>query len=141
AIAVTRAGRISTTHHSARAAAAWRCEAVKAGPVIERQGDIAATSRRLLARSGSRSPTMPRSWHAPRPLAKVEAGMAWAQRTGMLHEFNQEYRRRRLEAQGKDQRFMGYGQARVRLQRAITKVAATGAVPAAIVRRPESAYS
>jgi hypothetical protein len=49
--------------------------------------------------------------------------MAWAQRTGVLHEFNQEYRRRRLAAQRRGQRFTGYAQATARLRRAITKVA------------------
>ena len=56
-------------------------------------------------------------------LAKIDAGMAWAQRTGVLHEFNREYRRRRLEAQGRGERFMGYAQAKARLRRAITRPA------------------
>jgi hypothetical protein len=73
----------------------------------------------------------PRAWYrapqhatvlarAKAALTRIDAGMAQAQRTGVLHEFNQEYRRKRLEAQGKDQRFMGYGQATARLRRAIT---------------------
>jgi hypothetical protein len=57
-------------------------------------------------------------------VVKIEAGMAWAQRTGVLHEFNQEYRLRRLEAQRRGEGFMGYAQAKARLRRAITKVAA-----------------
>jgi hypothetical protein len=60
--------------------------------------------------------------------------MAWAQRTGVLHEFNQEYRRRRLESRRRGERFMGYAQATARLRRAIIKVPATGASP---VDRPE----
>ena len=40
----------------------------------------------------------------------------------MLHEFNQEYRRRRLEAQGRGEPFMGYAQAMARLRRAILLV-------------------
>ena len=64
--------------------------------------------------------------------------MAWAQRSGVLHEFNQEYRRRRLEAQRRGEGFMGYAQAKARLRRAITKVAATGAAPVAIVGRSSS---
>jgi hypothetical protein len=67
-------------------------------------------------------------------LARIEAGMAWAQRTGVLHEFNQEYRRRRLEAQRRGERFMGYAQATARLRRAMMKVATTGAVPVAIAQ-------
>ena len=83
-------------------AAAWWCEIVKAGPVIRAArrhgGDIPAAARALglvlthdatvLARAGR--------------LARIEAGMASAQRTVVLHEFNQEYRRRRLEAQGRE---------------------------------------
>ena len=65
---------------------------------------------------------------------RIEAGMAWAQRTGVLQEFNQEYRRRRLEALGRGERFMGYAQATARLRRAIIKVAATAAAPVAIVQ-------
>jgi hypothetical protein len=34
--------------------------------------------------------------------------MAWAQRSGVLPEFNREYRRLRLEAQRRGERFMGY---------------------------------
>ena len=60
--------------------------------------------------------------------------MASAQRTVVLHEFNQEYRRRPLEAQGRGEPFMGYAQAKARLRRAITGVAATGTAPVAIVR-------
>jgi hypothetical protein len=68
-------------------------------------------------------------------VARIEAGMAWAQRAGVLHEFNhQEYRCRRLEAQARGERFIGSAQATARLRRAITKVAATGATPVAIVR-------
>src|SRR5262249_62116187 len=51
---------------------------------------------------------MPRAWRgAKHAVAKIEAGMAWAQRTGVLHEFNQEYRRRRLEAHGRGEWFIG----------------------------------
>ena len=39
-------------------------------------------------------------------VALIEAGMAWAQRTGVLHEFNQEYRRQRLAAV--EERFTSY---------------------------------
>jgi hypothetical protein len=59
--------------------------------------------------------------------------MAWAQRSGVLSEFNREYRRRRLEAEGRGERFMGYTQAKARLRRAIIKVAATGVAPLGIV--------
>jgi len=94
AITVTRAGRISTTHHPARAAAAWRCEAVKAGPVIRAArrhgGDIPAAARALGLVLTHDATVLAR---APAVLARIEAGMASAQRTVVLHEFTQEYRR------------------------------------------------
>ena len=83
---------------------------------------------------------------APAVLARIEAGMASAQRTVVLHEFNQEYRRRRLEAQRRGEGFMGYAQAKARLRRAITEVAANRLRPGGdrsggLRRwRPESAY-
>jgi hypothetical protein len=114
----------------AGAAAAWWCEADKAGPVIR-----AARRRRpdaLAVALTDHATVLARAKHA---VAKIEARMAWAQRTGVLHEFNQEYRRRRLESQRRGERFMGYAQATARLRHAITKVAASGAAPVAIVRR------
>jgi hypothetical protein len=67
-------------------------------------------------------------------VAKIEARIAWAQRSGVLHEFNQEYRRRRLKRQARGERFMGYAQAPARLRRAIAKVATSGTATAAFVR-------
>jgi hypothetical protein len=52
----------------------------------------------------------------------------------VLREFNQEYRRRRLEAQSRGERYIGYAQAKERLRGAMVKVAATGAAPVAFIR-------
>jgi hypothetical protein len=101
-------------------------------PKPHRGGDIPAVAPAVGVWLTDHATVLARAKHA---VAKIEAGMAWAQRTGVLHEFNQEYRRRRLEAQGRGERFMSYGEAMARLRRAITKVAATGSAPVAIVRR------
>jgi hypothetical protein len=93
-----------------------------------------AKSRRLPARSAALTDHATVLARAKAAVAKIEAGMAWAQRTGVLHELNQESRCRRLEAQRRGERFMGYTQATARLRRAITKVAATGRAPVAIVQ-------
>src|SRR6516165_7552415 len=84
-------------------------------------GDIPATACALGIALTDHATVLARAKHA---VAKIEAGMAWAQRTGALHEFNREYKRRRLEAQRRGERFMGYAQATARLRHAITKVAA-----------------
>jgi hypothetical protein len=93
---------------TAIASAAWWCETVKAGPVIRaarrHSGDIPAAARALGVAFTDHATVLARARHA---VARIEAGMAWAQRTGVLHEFNQEYRRRRLEAQRRGERFMG----------------------------------
>jgi hypothetical protein len=133
AIAVTANGRIKATRNPAGAEAAGWCVARDASSVIRvarKRGDhIPAAARALGVTLTDHATVLARAKAA---VAKIEAGMAWAQRTGVLHEFNQEYRRRRLEAQRRGERFMSYGQAMARLRCAITKVAAGGA-PVAIV--------
>jgi hypothetical protein len=128
-------GRTAVARNPAGAQAAWWCETAKARPVIREarrhSGDIPAAARALGVALADHARVLARPKAA---VAKIEACMAWAQRTGVLHEFNQEYRRQRLEAQGRGEQFMGYAQATARLRRAITKVAATGTAPVAIVR-------
>jgi hypothetical protein len=129
-----RDGRIGVKRDPAGAQAAWWCEAVKAGPVIRaarrHSGDIPAAARALGIALTDHATVLARATAA---VARIEAGMAWAQRNGVLSEFNREYRRRRLAAAARGERFMGYAQAKARLRRAITNVAATGNAPVAIV--------
>jgi hypothetical protein len=65
--------------------------------------------------------------------------MAWAQRTGVLRAFNQEYRRRRLEAQRRGERFMGYGQATARLRHVLVETAAGNSTAPLMLRVFEEA--
>jgi hypothetical protein len=135
AIGVTCDGQIIRTRNPAGADAAWWCEARNASLVIrparQHGRDIPLAAQALGVALTEHSVVLARAKAA---LAKIEAGMAWAQRSGVLHEFNQEYRRRRLEAQARGEPFMTYGAARARLRRAMMKVAATGSVPVTIVR-------
>jgi hypothetical protein len=57
---------------------------------------------------------------------KIEHGLGWAQRQGVLSQFNDEYRRRRLAAIAKGERFMNYSEAQTRLHKALAGVAAGG---------------
>jgi hypothetical protein len=120
-----RDGRLDVTRKPAGAAAAWWCETVKAGPVIRaarrHSGDIPAAARALGVALTDHATVLARATAA---LARIEAGMAWAQRTGVLHEFNQEYRHRRLEARGRGERFMAYAQATARLRPVLVETAA-----------------
>jgi hypothetical protein len=102
AVCQYRDGRLAVARDPAGAAAAWWCEAAKTGPVIRAArlhgGDIPAAARVLGVTLTDHATVLARAKAA---VAKIEAGMAWAQRTGVLHEFTQEYHRRRLEARGK----------------------------------------
>jgi hypothetical protein len=105
---------------------AWWCRATDAGNLLEAMKageEIVAAARRL---------DMPVTEHAvvlaraTRAAKKIEAGMAWAQRTGVLHQVNSEYRRRRLQAEVRGERFMLYAEVQLRLRKAIVEVAAGG---------------
>jgi hypothetical protein len=132
AIAVSAEGHIRMMRDPVGASAEW-CEAGKAGAMLraarQRGGDISAAACSLGVALTDHATALARAKFA---VARIEAGIAWAQRSGVLHEFNQEFRRRRLEAQGRGEQFMGYAQATARLRRAIAKVAS--GVPASIVR-------
>jgi hypothetical protein len=135
-----RDGRIGVTRNPPGAAAAGRCNTVKAGPAIREarrhSGEIPAAARALGIALSDHATVLARARHA---VAKIEAGMAWAQRSGVLQEFNQESRSRRLEAQRRGERFMGYrprrrsgraaATAHARLRKALVEVAAGNAAP------------
>ena len=87
-----------------------------------RGDDIPAAARALGVALTEHSMVLARAKTA---VAKIEAGMAWAQRTGVLHEFDQEYRRRRVEAQGRGERVTGYAQATTWLRRVLVETAAS----------------
>ena len=64
-------------------------------------------------------------------VAKISTRLEQAQRSGVLHAFNAEYKRGRLDAAERGSAFMSYQHARMRLQRALTRIAATGIAPGA----------
>ena len=72
------------------------------GPVIRaarrHRSDIPVAARALGTALTDHATVLARAKAA---VARIEAGMAWAQTSGVPHEFNQEYRRRRLEAHGR----------------------------------------
>jgi hypothetical protein len=126
-------GRIAVVRNPAGVAAAWWCAAVKARPVIRaarrHSGDIPTAASALLVVLTDHATVLARAKAA---VAKIEAGMARAQRDGALSEFNRQYRQRRLEAAADGRRFMTYAQARARLRQVLGRVAA--GEPVAIVR-------
>ena len=126
AVAHYRDGRLGVTRDPARAVTAWWCQADQAGCLLKAAQageDIAIAARRLSMVVTEHSIVVERAAAA---IKKIEAGMAWAQRTGVLTEFNTEYRRRRLAAASQGERFMSYSEATARLRQVIVQAAISG---------------
>jgi hypothetical protein len=130
-----RDGRLGVTRDPTGADHAWWLHADQAGAVLKaaRQagGDIETAARKVGVELADHGAVLARSEAA---VAKIQAGLQRAQKSGVLHEFNAEYRRRRLEAARQGRRFMSYRAAKARLQRVLTQVAATGVAPPVIVK-------
>jgi hypothetical protein len=134
ALAADRDGRIGATRDPAGAARAWWCQSASAGMVLKaarRNGDIEAAARTLGVELADHAAVLARAEAA---VVKIGARLDQAQKTGVLHTFNAEFRRRRLAAFEKGKGFMSYREARSRLQRVLAGVAATGTAPEAFVK-------
>jgi hypothetical protein len=126
AVARYRDGRVGVTRDPSRAVAAWWCQADQAGRLIKATQageDIAIVARRLDMVVTEHAIVAERAAAA---VKKIDAGMAWAQRTGVLMQFNAEYKRRRLAAASQGKGFMSYSEATARLRQAIVRSAISG---------------
>jgi hypothetical protein len=116
-------------------AAAYWLRAADIGPVLKRaradSGDIPAAALALRVKAIEHSAAVQR---AETLVARLDARMASAQKTGSFKAFNVEYRERRLAAFREGKNFIGYSAARSRLKRAVVDVAAGGS-PTGIMKR------
>jgi hypothetical protein len=128
-----RDGRLGVTHNPQGAASAWWVASAEVGSVLKAAkrngGDIGAAARSLSVEIVDNATVVQRAKAA---VGRIEAGMARAQRTGALSEFNRQYRQRRLEAAADGRPFMTYAQDRARLRQVLGRVAA--GEPVAILR-------
>jgi hypothetical protein len=129
-----RDGRLGVTRDLSGADRAWWLPADQAGAVLKlaRQvgGDIEGAARKAGIVLADHATVLARAGAA---IAKIGARLDQAQRTGVLHAFNGEYRRRRLAAFEKGKGFISYREARSRLQRVLAGIAATGTAPEALI--------
>jgi hypothetical protein len=130
-----RDGRLGTTRNPSGADQALWLKADYAGAVLQIAkgigGDIEAAARKAGVEVADHVTVLARATAA---VAKISNKLDQAQRTGVLHAFNEEYRRRRLAAFEKGSNFIPYKEARSRLQRALVSVAATGIAPQALMK-------
>jgi hypothetical protein len=126
-IAITGDGRLVVTHNPAGAASAWWCGRRAARRVVRHArkdgGDIPAAARELGVAITAHDIVMQRACAS---VARIDAALAEAQRSGAMKSFNAEYRRQRKAASASGRGFMTYGRARARLRRAVAGVIAAG---------------
>ena len=93
-IAVTRDGRLIVTRNPAGATAAWWCPAREASRVVRHarrdSGDVEAAARALGVPVTVHHVAIQRAGAA---VARIDAALVEAQRSGLLRFFNAEYRR------------------------------------------------
>jgi hypothetical protein len=128
-------GRIGVTRDPTGADRAWWLPADQAGVVLtlarQAGGDVEGAASKAGIVLADHATVLVRAEAA---VAKISIRLDQAQKTGVLHAFNAEFRRRRLEATEQGTGFMSYRQARARLRRALIEIAATGIAPASIVK-------
>jgi hypothetical protein len=125
AICRYRDGRLGVTRDPGGCAAAWWCEARHAGKLLRaaHDGDVAKAAAALGIEVTPHDEVLERAQAA---VSRIEHGISKAQAEGLLREFNQIYRAKRLLALERGRRFMSYQQARARLRNALAKVPAKG---------------
>jgi hypothetical protein len=134
AICRYRDGRLGVARDPSGTDRAWWVQADQAGVIFKlirhTGGDIEAAAHKAGVVLADHTAVVGRAEAA---VAKIGSRLDQAQRTGVLHAFNEEYRRRRLAAFEGGKNFVSYRQARARLQRVLSQIAATGIAPAGII--------
>jgi hypothetical protein len=130
AVAISPTGRVFTSRNPVGASAAFWCRADEADKVANaawHRGDIAEAARRL------HIAVTPHPILAARVKARterIEVAIAQAKADGLMQQFHQEYKQRRLKAKAHGAPFMSFGEAERRLRRVIAdSIAAGGTIP------------
>jgi hypothetical protein len=105
-IALYHDGRLGVTRDPVGAETAWWCAAVDAGRVIKRANsakgkDVPAAAQALKVVLTEHRIVLARAGAAAQ---KIQAGVEWARRNGVLSAVNSEYRRRQLAAKARGER-------------------------------------
>jgi hypothetical protein len=110
AIALNPGGKLTITSNPTGAVAAWWCPVDYSEALLRRARKLGLpiAAHQLHVTVAEHAHTVARATAA---LRKIESGVSWAQRAGVLHDFNGEYRRRRLEAEAEGQPFPSYSEA------------------------------
>jgi hypothetical protein len=132
--------RVGADPRRSGAVGAWWCRATEAAKVARRARElrsklpppiaIVRAAGELAIPLTPHATTMTRATAA---LAKLEQRMAAAQDAGALSEFNAEFRRRRIAARARGERFMSYRRAQTRLQAVLEQAAAAGELPGNVI--------
>jgi len=126
AVAVSPTGHVYISTNPTGASVAWWCKAEDAKRILkdaQKTGDVPGIAARYGIRLTAHAHVLER---VQQRTAKIDAAIEQAIDAGVLKQFNDEYRRRRLEAKRAGKGFMAYGIAQARLRKAVTAMVARG---------------
>jgi hypothetical protein len=130
AIAISPSGRVFVSKNPAGASAAFWCRAGEADKVANAawyRGDIAEAARRLHVAVTPHPILVARLAARTR---RIDEALAQAKAEGLMQQFHQVYKQRRLQAKASGQLFMSFGEAERRLRKLIAdSIAAGGTIP------------
>lgn len=127
-VALSRDGRVVVTRDPSGCTAAWWLAGPDAGKIkrwLSANGshDVVFAARKLNIAVTEHDTVVRRAASA---LGHIRSGVGKAEERGLLREFNQEFRARRLAAQATGRRFEDYRVARRRLENALALAVAKG---------------
>jgi hypothetical protein len=130
AVAISPTGRVFISKNPTGASAAFWCRAGEADKVANaawHRGDIAEAARRLHIAVTPHPILLARVQARTR---KIDEAIAQAKADGLMQQFHQAYKERRLKAKACGQQFMSFTEAERRLRKLIAdSIAAGGTIP------------
>jgi hypothetical protein len=133
-IALSKTGRVFTCDNPAGAVAAWWAKADdidRIAAIAWPSGDVPGTAAKLGLVATPHAIVAKRTTERT---ARIEAALQQAKADGLLAQFHQEYKARRLKAKARGETFMGFAEAERRLRAVIADaVARGGEIPSSFI--------
>jgi hypothetical protein len=126
AVAISPKGKVYTSANPTGAALAWWCrrhDAVRLAKAAQATGNVEGMARMLRITLTPHAVVLER---VAERNARLDEALQRAQESGLLKDFNNAYRWRRLSAQKTGTRFMSFPAAQRRLRQVLTQAVANG---------------
>jgi hypothetical protein len=126
AVWVSRTGKVFTSENPRHASQVFWCkhaDAERVADLAQRNGDIVGAAARLSVQLTEHAKLIAR---VRERTGWIEAALREAKADGLLAQFHQEYKQRRLKAKARGETFMGFAEAERRLRAVIADAVAKG---------------